>query len=109
MLGFVRAMSQFNFEELHMSFFINEKVIVHYEIDEDRLYQYIKNLSYKEYKSFRSDFISEAVNKSLVTDTSEAKQKFWERLINNLKEKYGFVSPLSDNPDAIRKRYQKNA
>jgi hypothetical protein len=102
-------MSQFNSEELPMSFFINERVIVHYEIDEHRLYSHIKNLSYREYKSFRSDFISEAVNKNLVTNTSEAKQKFWERLINSFKSKYGFSPPISDNPDAIRKRYQRNA
>jgi metal-responsive CopG/Arc/MetJ family transcriptional regulator len=102
-------MGQFNSEESLMSFFINERVIVHYEIDEDRLYHHIKNLSYKEYKSFRSDFISEAVNKYLVTDTNEAKQKFWERLISSFKEKYGFVTPVSDNPDAIRKRYQRSA
>ncbi len=92
-----------------MSFFINKKISIHYEIDENSLYHHIKNLSYKEYKSFRNDFISEAVNKNLVTDTDEAKRKFWERLINKFKEKSGFVPPASDNPDAIRKRYQRNA
>ena len=102
-------MGQLNLTNSNMSHLFCEKTVICYEINEDILYSVIKDLTYKEYKSFKSDFILEAVNKCLVTDTNEAKQKFWERLINCFKERYGFAPPISDNPDAIRKRYQRNS
>ena len=78
-----------------------------YKVDEYRLFQELENLSYEEYRTFRNDFLQFSENHQLVSNTDDAKGKYWSRLIKKLQEKYSFTVPVSTSKTAIEKRHQR--
>ncbi len=78
-----------------------------YEVDEYRLFQELENLSYEEYRIFRNDFLQFSENHQLVSNTYDAKGKYWSRLIKILQEKYSFTVPVSTTKHATEKRNQR--
>lgn len=81
---------------------------ISYELDEYLLFKSIENLSYTEYMNYRNDYLQFAVINDLIkTDTPEAKKMYWSRIIQHIKNEYGFVPPVSTSKSAIEKRYQR--
>ena len=78
-----------------------------YELDMENFYRAIENLDYKEYNEFRSDFLSRAIREGMTSNTGDAKDKYWSRLIAKIKEQYKFVVPVSNSSSAIQKRHQR--
>lgn len=75
-----------------------------YEVDEQELYNQIKDLDYREYVDFRDSFLLEALRKKIISDTEDSKKSFWKRLMSKLKIEYGFIKPISTTKDALSKR-----
>ena len=81
---------------------------ISYELDEYLLFKSIENLSYSEYMNYRNDYLQYAVLNDLIkTDTPEAKDMHWSRLIRRIKNEYAFVPPVSTSKSATEKRFQR--
>ncbi|QWE27931.1 hypothetical protein [Polynucleobacter sp. AM-7D1] len=78
-----------------------------FDINEDSLYQAVKDLNYEEFMNFRSIFLQESINKNIIAETEDAKKSFWKRLMSNLHIKYQFVKPVSTSSSAQLKRLQR--
>ncbi len=81
---------------------------ISYELDEYLLFKSIENLSYTEYRNYRNDYLQYAFKKGLIeTDTEDAKNQHWSRIISRIKTKYDFVPPVSTSKSATEKRNQR--
>ena len=55
-------------------------------------------------------FVDEyAVKKSVVSDTADARQIHWSRLIKSIEKNMKFIRPISMSDDAIKKRIQRRS
>ena len=86
--------------------FVERKI---YDINEDALYQSIKDLDYTSFMDFRYEFLQEAIKNKVVADTEFAKRSFWKRLMQNLKNSHNFSRPISTSTAALSKRFQRGA
>ena len=82
---------------------------IKYLIDEDEFYKKLANLDYNGYMNFKRDFLKQAVLKNMVIDNNSTKDVFWSRLLKKIKDKYGYLPPLSMSDDAIRRRYERGS
>ena len=83
------------------------KKIIKSELDIDMFYGAIENLNYEEYMKYRNDLLSLAVLEGWTTNTRDAKDQYWSRLIKKIKKKYDFVVPVSTSLSASQKRHQR--
>ena len=79
-------------------------VKISYEINYSYLYDCLKHLPYSEYLLIRNKVINYAVLNDAVKDTKASKEKFWERIIEQLETQFNFVKPQSNSKDAERMR-----
>ena len=87
--------------------FVKEVIRITYEKDFQYLYQCARFLTYEEFKDLKNKIIENAVNRNEVINSDAAKQKYWERVIQELEDRFGFKRPLSNTVDAVRKRTSK--
>ncbi len=87
--------------------FVKKVIKVTYEKDYHYLYQCARLLTFDEFKDLKNKIIENAINSNEVINSDAAKQKYWERLIHELEERFGFKRPLSNKSDAVRKRASK--
>lgn len=81
---------------------------ISYSLDEYLLFKSIENLSYTEYMTYRNDYLLFAVLNDLIdTDTEDAKNQHWSRIIRRIKTQYDFIPPVSTTKSAIEKRFQR--
>ena len=78
-----------------------------YFVDEYAVYQEIKNLDYKGLMRFRDDYLEYAVKKEVVSNTADARQIHWSRLIKSIEKNMNFIRPISMSDEAIKKRIQR--
>ena len=88
-----------------MNHLFKQKTI--YFIYEYAVYQEIKNLDYKGLMRFRDDYLEYAVKKEVVSDTADARQIHWSRLIKSIEKNMNFIRPISMSGEAIKKRIQR--
>lgn len=88
-----------------MNHLFKQKTI--YLVDEYAVYQEIKNLDYKGLMRFRDDYLEYAVKKEVVSDTADARQIHWSRLIKSIEKNMKFIRPISMSDEAIKKRIQR--
>ena len=88
-----------------MNHLFKQKII--YFVDEYAVYQEIKNLDYKGLMCFRDDYLEYAVKKEVVSDTADARQIHWSRLIKSIEKNMNFIRPISMSGEAIKKRIQR--
>lgn len=79
-------------------------VRITWEINYDYLYLKLKDLNYESTNNAKEEILRIAVQSNAVSQTEEALQKYWERLVSHLNEKYGYTKPVSYSSDAVRKR-----
>lgn len=79
-------------------------VQITYEINYAYLYDCLKYLPYSEYLRIRNKVINYAVLNDAVKDTKAAKERFWERIVEQLEIQFNFVKPQSNSKDAERMR-----
>lgn len=89
--------------------FISDKLFhkvvkISYEINHAYLFDCLKYLPYREYLLIRNKVISYAVLNDIVKDTKAAKERFWERIVEQLEIQFNFVRPQSNSKDAERMR-----
>ena len=84
----------------------NEVVTIKYECNLETLHNQINDLSYQGLMSFRSAFIAYTFE-AKVCDSKSACEKFWERKIKAVQDKFNYVYPTSMSDDAVRKRLTK--
>ena len=90
-----------------MNHLFKQKTI--YFIDEYAVYQEIKNLDYKGLMCFRDDYLEYAVKKEVVSDTADARQIHWSRLMKSIEKNMNFIRPISMSDEAIKKRIQRRS
>ena len=78
-------------------------------VDEDSIYQEIKNLDYEDFMRFRDDYLEYAVKKEVVSNTADARQIHWSRLIKSIEKNMNFIRPISMSDEAIKKRIQRRS
>ena len=90
-----------------MNHLFKQKII--YFVDEYAVYQEIKNLDYKGLMRFRDVYLEYAVKKEVVSDTADARQIHWSRLIKSIEKNMKFIRPISMSDEAIKKRIQRRS
>ena len=90
-----------------MNHLFQKKII--YIVDEDSIYQEIKNLDYKGLMRFRDDYLEYAVKKEVVSDTPDARKIHWSRLMKSIEKNMNFIRPISMSDEAIKKRIQRRS
>jgi hypothetical protein len=82
---------------------------IRYVLDEYKLFKKIENMSYQEYRDFRSEFLTfDSIYRGL-KDNEESRSKFWSRLIEKFERDHGYQPPRSMSPSAIEKRFQRKS
>jgi hypothetical protein len=84
-----------------------EEVKVVYTIDYFYLFNCLRYLSYDEYLKIRNRTINRAYSRREVESSEDAKQRYWERIINHLESTYNFERPKSNSKDAERMRRKR--
>ena len=97
-----------NNEPLDPGLVFKKVVHISWEVDYEYLFNYLKNLDYNELKGAKEEILKAALQHNAVSNTSEAKQKYWERLIDQLSSSYNFQKPQSESKDALRKRKKRS-
>ena len=93
-----------NYEPLIPERLFKKVVRITWEIDYEYLYEFLKNLNYKETMKARDEIFRYAVESNSIVDTTDAKQKYWERLVHHITINFGYQRPVSGAADAVRKR-----
>lgn len=104
----MRELDFFKFNDpIHPEKLLKKVVHISWEIDYEYLFNAIKNLNYDELKVAKDEILTIALNQNAVTNTPEAMQKYWERLLSHLSSNYDYQKPVSQSPDAKRMRKKR--
>jgi hypothetical protein len=84
---------------------LTERHVFIHEVNHEYVYEILKNVSYQEYLKVRLKTIEQAVSANLIKNSEAARQKFWERLMDKLEEKFKYKRPKSyERPAELMRR-----
>lgn len=93
-----------NYEPINSDLLFKKVVRISWEMDYEYLYQTLVDLNFNDTKKVKDDVLRLAVESNAVLNTIDAKQKYWDRLVEHLAINFNYQKPISGTDAAERMR-----